>query len=97
MTQGSLYKEERKNFLKGILAALGLFTVVSCGSATSNALSYSEYTAAEMGAEVTIEADSEEEALAKAEECFADRNFDVIVDDYSIEDYGDLYGSAYIE
>ena len=48
-------------------------------------------------AEVTIEADTEEEALAKAEECFADRNFDVIVDDYSIEDYGDLYGDAYIE
>ena len=47
---------KRKNFLKGILAALGLFTVVSCGSATSNALNYSEYTAAEMGAEVTIEA-----------------------------------------
>lgn len=47
---------KRKNFLKGILAALGLFTVVSCSSATSNALSYSEYTAAEIGAEVTIEA-----------------------------------------
>jgi len=48
-------------------------------------------------AEVTVEAETEEEALAKAEECFADHNYDVVVDDYEIEDCGDLYGEAYID
>ncbi len=47
-------------------------------------------------AEVTVTAETEEEALAKAEEYFADRNYDVVVDDYSVEDSGDPCGDAYI-
>ena len=51
-------------------------------------------------AEITIEAETEEEALEKAENCFNDDNFDdyeIEVDDYEIDDYGDFFGKAYIK
>lgn len=47
-------------------------------------------------AEVNIEAETEEEALAKAEASFAARDFTVVIDDYSVEDCGDPCGDAYI-
>lgn len=48
-------------------------------------------------AEVNVEADSEEEALAKAEEMFAERGaYSVVVDDYCVNDCGDFVGKAYI-
>lgn len=46
---------------------------------------------------VTIEAENEEEALKLAEKAFEDDNYEVEVDSYEIEDYGDFYGEAYIE
>ena len=46
---------------------------------------------------ITIEAESEEEALKLAEKAFEDDNYEVEVDSYEIEDYGDFYGEAYIE
>lgn len=47
--------------------------------------------------EVIVNAENEEEALAIAEEAFADDNYDVEVDDYKIEDCGNFYGEAYIK
>ena len=47
--------------------------------------------------EVIVNAESEKEALAIAEEAFADDNYDVEVDDYEIEDCGNFYGEAYIK
>ena len=47
-------------------------------------------------AEITVEAESEEEAKTKAEEYFANGDYRIIVDDFEIEDHGDLDGSSYI-
>lgn len=48
-------------------------------------------------AAVEVEAETEEEALTKAEEYFDCGDYDVVVDDYEIDDCGSLYGDAYIE
>lgn len=47
--------------------------------------------------EVIIDAESEEEALAIAEEAFKNNEYDVEVDEYEIEDCGNFYGEAYIK
>ena len=47
-------------------------------------------------AEVTVSAETEEEALALANDCFNDGNFSVVVDDYSVEDCGEPVGEATI-
>ena len=46
--------------------------------------------------EVIVNAESEEEALAIAEEAFENDSYNVEVDDYEIEDCGNFYGEAYI-
>ena len=47
--------------------------------------------------EVIVNAESEEEALAIAEEAFENDGYNVEVDDYEIEDCGNFYGEAYIK
>ena len=47
--------------------------------------------------EVIVDAESEEEALAIAEEAFKNNEYDVEVDEYEIEDCGNFYGEAYIK
>lgn len=47
--------------------------------------------------EVIVNAESEEEALAIAEEAFKNDSYNVEVDDYEIEDCGNFYGEAYIK
>lgn len=47
--------------------------------------------------EVIVNAESEEEALAIAEEAFENDSYNVEVDDYEIEDCGNFYGEAYIK
>ena len=47
--------------------------------------------------EVIVNAESEEEALAIAEEAFENDGYNVEVDDYEIEDCGNFYGEVYIK
>mgnify|MGYP006918881295 FL=1 len=47
--------------------------------------------------EVIVNAESEEEALAIAEEAFENDGYNIEVDDYEIEDCGNFYGKAYIK
>ena len=47
--------------------------------------------------EVIVNAESEEKALAIAEEAFENDGYNVEVDDYEIEDCGNFYGEAYIK
>lgn len=48
-------------------------------------------------AETIVEAENEEEALKLAEKEFENENYDVVVDDYEIEDVGDFFGDSYIK
>lgn len=47
--------------------------------------------------EVIVNAESEEEALAIAEEAFENDDYYIELDDYEIEDCGNFYGEAYIK
>lgn len=47
--------------------------------------------------EVIVDAESEEEALAIAEEAFRNNDYYIEVDECEIEDCGNFYGEAYIK
>lgn len=47
--------------------------------------------------EVVVEAETPEEALKLAEKAFKDEDYDIEVDSYEIQDYGDFCGEAYIK
>lgn len=46
---------------------------------------------------VIVEAESKEEALKLAEKAFEDDNYEIEVDSYGIEDWGDFCGETYFD